>query len=230
MIDVDLLSVIRRWHSRDKLSIREIARRTGLSLNTIRKYLSSGEVSPKYPARKSVSKLDNFISDLTDFTRNARMDTKWVEIDFREMVYEVSENLRFMENAEDVKMDLEINQTEPFYSDPLRIGIILNNLISNGVKYFDPAKANSWVKISVQIDSKLAEIEISDNGIGIGEEHMPRIFELFYRATAESFGSGLGLYIVKNAVEKLEGRIEAESKQGTGTHFRIQLPNTHKPE
>ena len=67
MIDVDLLSVIRRWHGRDKLPIREIARRTGLSRNTIKKYLSSGEVSPKYPARKSISKLDPYAETLASW-------------------------------------------------------------------------------------------------------------------------------------------------------------------
>ena len=60
MIDVDLLSVIRRWHGREKLSIREISKRTGLSRNTIRKYVASGVTEPKYPPRKSVSKLDPF--------------------------------------------------------------------------------------------------------------------------------------------------------------------------
>jgi len=60
VIYVDLLSVIRRWHHRDKLPIREIRRRTGLSRNTIRKYLANGEVTPRYPARKSVSKLDPY--------------------------------------------------------------------------------------------------------------------------------------------------------------------------
>jgi transposase len=64
---VDLLSVIRRWHSRDQLSIREIARRTGLSRNTIRKYLANGEVEPKYPARRSASKLDPFAETLASW-------------------------------------------------------------------------------------------------------------------------------------------------------------------
>jgi transposase len=64
---VDLLSVIRRWHGRDKLSIREITRRTGLSRNTIRKYLANGEVQPKYPARKSVSKLDPYAETLASW-------------------------------------------------------------------------------------------------------------------------------------------------------------------
>src|SRR5210317_1640036 len=77
VIDVDLLSVIRRWHHRDGLPIREITRRTGLSRNTIRKYLSSGEVSPKYPARKSVSKLDPYAETLLSWlTREAKRSRK----------------------------------------------------------------------------------------------------------------------------------------------------------
>ena len=65
MIDVAILSVIRRWHLRDGVSIREIARRTRLSRNTIRKYLASGVVEPKYPKRKSPSKIDGFATKLT---------------------------------------------------------------------------------------------------------------------------------------------------------------------
>ena len=69
MIDVDLLSVIRRWRHRDKLPIRETTRRTGLSRNTIKKYLANGEVTPAYPARKSVSKLDPFAEILLCWLR-----------------------------------------------------------------------------------------------------------------------------------------------------------------
>jgi len=69
VIDVDLLSVIRRWHGRDKLPIREITRRTGLSRNTIRKYLANGTVEPKYPARKSISKLDPYAETLASWLK-----------------------------------------------------------------------------------------------------------------------------------------------------------------
>ena len=69
MIDVALLSVIRRWHLRDGMAIREIARRTGLSRNTIRKYLSTGIVEPKYPERQSPSKLDRFAPKLTGWLK-----------------------------------------------------------------------------------------------------------------------------------------------------------------
>ena len=77
MIDVDLLSVIRRWHHRDQLPIREITRRTGLSRNTIRKYLANGEITPAYPARKSVSKLDPFADTLLSWLkREAKRNRK----------------------------------------------------------------------------------------------------------------------------------------------------------
>ena len=77
MINVDLLSVIRRWHGRDQLPIREIVRRTGLSRNTVRKYLANGEVSPSYPARKSTSKLDAFSETLLSWLeREARRSRK----------------------------------------------------------------------------------------------------------------------------------------------------------
>lgn len=74
---MDLLSVIRRWHGRDRLSIREITRRTGLSRNTIRKYLANGEVTPSYPARNSRSKLDPFADTLRSWlNREARRSRK----------------------------------------------------------------------------------------------------------------------------------------------------------
>lgn len=174
---------------------------------------------------KSVSKLDSFIKDLTDFSRNARTETSHIEIDFRETIYDVTDNLKFMDNADQVKIELEIEQEEPFYSDPLRMGIVFNNLISNAVKYFNSSSDKSWVRIVVKTTPERALIEIRDNGIGIGEHHLPKIFDLFYRATGESFGSGLGLYIVKNAVEKLKGTIRLESELGMGTTFYLSIPN-----
>jgi len=69
VIDVDLLSVIRRWHGRDKLSVRAISKKTGLSRNTVRRYLASGVTEPKYPPRKSVSKLDPFAETLANWLK-----------------------------------------------------------------------------------------------------------------------------------------------------------------
>jgi signal transduction histidine kinase len=84
---------------------------------------------------------------------------------------------------------------------------------------------SSEVNIKITIDHLRAEIVFADNGIGINESNLARIFEMFYRATEQSDGSGIGLYIVKNAVEKLGGQIYVASRIGQGTRFNIILPN-----
>jgi len=81
------------------------------------------------------------------------------------------------------------------------------------------------IRISVQIDRPSATIIFEDNGMGIEEDKIGRIYDMFYRASEVSDGSGLGLYIVRNSIEKLNGTIEVSSKPNYGTTFRITLPN-----
>ena len=97
MIDVALLSVIRRWHLREQMSIRAIARRTGLSRNTVRKYLASGAVEPRYPKRKNSSKLDGFAEKLTAWLqreavkgRKQRLGAKELAVQLRQLGYDGS--------------------------------------------------------------------------------------------------------------------------------------------
>jgi signal transduction histidine kinase len=71
-------------------------------------------------------------------------------------------------------------------------------------------------------------IIVKDNGIGISKENQEKIFDMFYRVSENSVGSGLGLYIVKEIVEKLDGKIEVESEPGKGTAFSIHIPNNCK--
>ncbi|MEM1408499.1 MAG: ATP-binding protein, partial [Bacteroidota bacterium] len=106
---------------------------------------------------------------------------------------------------------------------------IFRNLISNAIKYVDPNKDDSFIKLNIVISSASAEIMIIDNGIGISEHTLPKIFDMFYRATESSEGSGIGLYIVKNAIDKLGGSIKINSAEKKGTTFKIKLPN-QKPE
>jgi hypothetical protein len=112
-----------------------------------------------------------------------------------------------------------------FFSDQWRIGEIFRNLISNAIKYRRVGKENCLVRIEIEVDSSDCRILVEDNGIGVEESLVPRIFEMFFRASDRSEGSGLGLYIVKNAVDRLEGSIQVESKFGEGTRFWITLPN-----
>jgi PAS domain S-box-containing protein len=180
-------------------------------------------------AEKSINKLDSFILDLTNFSRNTRLEIKKEKIDFEGLIAECSENLRYMENADRVRQILEIKQDEPYLSDPGRMAILFQNLISNAIKYQRP-QADSFVKIKIEVSQFGAYIEVLDNGKGISAEYLGKIFEMFFRASEDSYGSGLGLYITKQVVEKLQGKIEVESVFNEGTTFKVWLPHLVKRE
>jgi signal transduction histidine kinase len=86
-------------------------------------------------------------------------------------------------------------------------------------------ETHSEIGIKINVDHLRAEITFADDGIGIEEKNLTRVFEMFYRATEQSDGSGIGLYIVKNAVDKIGGQISVASRLGQGTRFTIILPN-----
>ncbi len=181
-------------------------------------------------AEKSINKLDSFILDLTNFSRNTRLEIKYEKIDFQALIAECIDNLKYMENAGRVKPIIEINEQESFFSDPGRMAILFQNLISNAVKY-QKLYVDSYVKISIEVNEEGARIQVADNGKGISAEYLDRIFEMFFRASEDSYGSGLGLYITRQVVDKLQGKIEVESVYSEGTTFSVWLPHApRKPE
>lgn len=173
---------------------------------------------------KSVLNLDDFIEDILHYSRNARMEVAKEEITFEEVIQEISGGHIFIDEAKGLKLQMEIHQDIKFISDKRRINVILNNLISNAIKYRDTSKGNPFVYILVHCSKENAIITIEDNGIGIADKEKEKIFEMFYRATALSSGSGLGMYIVKETIEKLGASIHLESELGVGTKITVTIP------
>lgn len=182
----------------------------------IHKYVSMTE--------KSIQKLDTFILDLTNFSRNSRLDIVREEVNFDEILDDVLDNLQYMDNASVVKVERRLSNNLSFFSDPMRLSIILQNLISNAYKYANTYIANSYLIISIVKKENIIELSFEDNGIGINEVHLPQLFSMFFRASQLSYGSGLGLYITKQVVEKLSGVISVESVYNSGTTFIIKIP------
>ncbi len=117
-----------------------------------------------------------------------------------------------------------------FRSDPTRLQIIFGNLVSNAIKYHDVTKTERWIKISEEFIADQLAVRIEDNGMGIREEVLPRVFDMFYRGNELSDGSGLGLYIVKEAVDKLNATISVKSVYGHGSEFAVSLPIAGRTE
>lgn len=174
---------------------------------------------------KSVVKLDAFIRDLADFSRNARQEVEKSEILWDNLLQETMDDLNFMQNADRVEKKIVVHPGPPFYSDPVRIGILFNNLVSNAIKYQNLGRDDAEVVVEIENDAEKARIRIADNGIGISKEYHEKVFHLFFRASIQSYGSGMGMYIVKNAVDKLGGEIGITSEEGAGTTFYITIPN-----
>jgi signal transduction histidine kinase len=177
--------------------------------------------------KSSITKLDGFILDILNYSRNARLEVERQEVHFAELLTEISDNLRFMCADQHKKVDIRTNIRNgvPFYSDKSRLSIILNNLISNSIRYQNLSIPNPFVEVRIEVSETAATILISDNGIGIGKENQDKVFDMFYRVSNKSAGSGLGLYIVRETVEKLRGAIQLKSEVGKGTEFSIRLPN-----
>ena len=156
------------------------------------------------------------------------MDVKIESVDFKSIIEESIENLKYMDNASIIEIRTDINDKLEFWSDSGRISIILQNLLSNSIKYRNANEIKSFVIIQVNISKNFCEIRFEDNGKGIKSEYLDKIFNMFFRASADSYGSGLGLYITKQVVEKLNGTVSVASTLGKGSVFNIKLPNLYK--
>ncbi len=176
--------------------------------------------------KKNIRKLDGFITDILDYSRNSRTDVKKEDINFNELLADITQNLKFMGGTNrQVDISISINSSIPVKSDKSRLNIILNNLVSNAIRYQNPQMPNPFVDIKVDTSDTETGIIIRDNGIGIRKDLHEKIFDMFYRVSEDSVGSGLGLYIVIEAVKKLKGHIEVQSEVGEGSTFIIKIPN-----
>ena len=173
----------------------------------------------------SIHKLDETVKEILDYSRNARQNLTIEKIDLQKMITDNFEKMRFMSGSEIIRREVSIKENSPFYADSYRLSVILNNLISNSIKYFDSSKESPFIRISAEVNPDSAVIEFHDNGIGIEDRYLAKVFDMFFRGTDKNKGAGLGLYIVKEAVEKLKGEIGVESIVGEGTVFRIRMPN-----
>lgn len=173
----------------------------------------------------SVHKLDRFIKDIISYSRNSRLELEHNLIDFQQLIRDTFGDLEYLENSRKIDKRIFVNIEAPFYTDLSRLSVLMNNLVSNAVIYSNPNQDAPFIEIKVSLHAKNVVIEVKDNGQGIPEEHQKSIFKMFYRASQNSKGSGLGLYIVKETIEKLKGRISVHSEMGVGSVFTIEIPN-----
>lgn len=172
----------------------------------------------------SIQKLEGFVTEVLDHSRTSRKDVLIESIQLDDFVAEILENLRYLEKFDQIDFTYDF-KAKTVQTDRFLLKVALSNVLSNAVKY---QRRYSDHKPEIRIQSSQANgqsrIEIADNGEGIPSDSKEKIFEMFYRGTTSSPGSGLGLYIAREAMERLKGTIKVDSTYGRGSVFIVEFP------
>lgn len=174
---------------------------------------------------RSTNRLNDFVTNIIYYYQNSQSDEIISEIDFDKLLDEVIEKYRNHDTTQHIRFEKTVAGSAIYKADIHRLKMILNNLLSNAIKFSDSKKDDCFVSLEVIVNLEKVMIKVADNGIGIAAEEIPKIFNMFYPSTDKNSGSGVGLYIVKQAVEKMKGNITVKSDVGIGTRFIVELPN-----
>ncbi len=172
----------------------------------------------------AINKMERVLNDLTKVSQIKQSAIDIAAVDFNKLLKNVIDRYKFTPHFKDIKINIENKVNGDFKSDRIMIDTILGNLLENSIKYQKYNSQQSYVKINIRLFNGYLKIKFDDNGVGIPKKHIEKIFDMFFRANEHSKGTGLGLYIVKNAVEKLGGSIKISSQLKKGTITNILLP------
>jgi len=173
----------------------------------------------------TTKELDTFVYNIIDYYKNSKQKEVMEELSFSELMEDVLETVKSHLGSVNTMIDTEIDQKNAFKGDPYRIKIILTQLISNAIKFKKEDQEKARIKVRINADLDEARVEVEDYGVGILREHMHKVFQIFFKSNDNRSGSGIGLYIVKEALDKMGGSIAVDSKPGDGTLFSIKIPN-----
>lgn len=174
---------------------------------------------------KSANKLDEFVQNIIHYYQNAKSDVENHALDFNTFIPQLIDNYKGYEGADRMEIRFTVNSTGPFYCDDYRCKIVLGNLISNAIKFRDVTKQASILDIEVIQNNEKALVKMTDNGLGIQPEDLLMMEELFAGKSDKAPGTGVGMYLIKEAVQKLGGKISVSSVFKDHAKFIIEIPN-----
>lgn len=179
-------------------------------------------------ALASTSRLDNSLLDLIHVTRINKEQVRPENIDCHELLKEVLQSINHIPERKNAEISVEVPAGLKLRSDRNTLLSVFQNLITNALKYRREGSHIHEVNIAVTPKDEGVEIHVTDNGEGIRPEIQEKIFTMFYRGNKKSKGTGLGLYIVRQSVAKLSGKVSVKSQPGKGSEFDVWLPNLPK--
>ncbi|UXP31461.1 ATP-binding protein [Reichenbachiella agarivorans] len=180
---------------------------------------------------KSVMRLDSFIKDIIDYSRNARLGIQSQTVKLHPLIGEIIEGISYTDNFALIRCEIDVPEDLALNTDMGRLKIVLSNLITNAFKHHAPTDVEDpFVQITMFKTERGVSIRIADNGPGIDKKYQRDIYKMFYRATTKTEGSGLGLYMVDEIVTKLYGQLKLDSEPEHGSIFTVHLPDLPVPK
>jgi signal transduction histidine kinase len=198
-----------------------------LSIKGLISLINFAELSPATTEyikliESSAMRMDNSIQDILEYSRNARFEVKLERINIKDLVHEIFNDIKFSTKSQ-IELEYQTSGEDSIVTDKFRMSTLLKNMIGNAIKY-KRELPDSFIKFHMSQKGKTISMRIIDNGIGISKTSMPKVFDMFYRGSSASFGTGLGLYICKEIMERLNGKIKLKSKLDVGSEFEMLLP------
>ncbi|WKK81615.1 sensor histidine kinase [Marivirga arenosa] len=178
--------------------------------------------------RSSILKLDNIVQNLGRISKNSNEVVKDEKIDFENLLDQINLEFSNHPNYDEIKYQHSIIDQYVFYNDINRVKLVLYNLLKNCYDFYDKNKSYNFIDLEVFCLCDKAIIKLFDNGIGISKNTVSKVFDLFYRGSDRSKGSGLGLFETKEIIIKLNGKITLNSEYTIGTSIEVEIPNSKK--
>ena len=197
-----------------------------LGLTTAIKKMKSKEDAVEFVdlIQLKVQQADKVIKDIITLRKGQKMGLVVSKVNIKETVFRIFDMLSSPSSSK-IKLRYK-SEFDILNTDAEKLETAITNIISNAIKYHDLDQENPEIRVDVKkLENDLLMIEIADNGIGIEEKYLSKIFNMFYRANKKSKGSGLGLYLTKEAITQIEGKVEVNSVTGVGTTFKLTLKN-----
>ena len=172
------------------------------------------------------TRLNKILDGLLSLTKMSFNEDKKQLIDFEKIIDDCISSYKFLPNFSEVSFESDVASSIHYQAEWALINTVIQNLIENGIKYARLEDNKPKISIEVKQDEKQIHVKAMDNGIGMDQETVDKIFTMFFRVNRKIEGTGLGLHILKRAIERLNGSVRVESTLGEGTTFFISLPKT----